>query len=49
MLFDGRTASAQGAALAAGMTIDSLDGTTGLIWPRVILVRPVPRDPCTGI
>ena len=25
MLFDGRTASAQGAALAAGMTIDSLE------------------------
>ena len=29
MLFDGRTASAQGAALAAGMTIDSLDGHDG--------------------
>ena len=29
MLLDGRTASAQGAALAAGMTIDSLDGHDG--------------------
>ena len=29
MLFDGRTSSAQGAALAAGMTIDSLDGHDG--------------------
>ncbi|MDG2230059.1 MAG: MmgE/PrpD family protein [Paracoccaceae bacterium] len=29
MLFDGRKASAQGAALAAGMTIDSLDGHDG--------------------
>ena len=29
MLFDGRHASAQGAALAAGMTIDSLDGHDG--------------------
>ena len=29
MLFDGRTASAQGAALATGMTIDSLDGHDG--------------------
>ena len=29
MLFDGRTASAQGAALAAGITIDSLDGHDG--------------------
>lgn len=29
MLFDGRTASAAGVALAAGMTIDSLDGHDG--------------------
>lgn len=29
MLFDGRTASASGAALAAGMTIDSVDGHDG--------------------
>ncbi len=29
MLFDGRTASATGAAMAAGMTIDSIDGHDG--------------------
>lgn len=29
IMFDGRTSSAQGAALAAGMTIDSLDGHDG--------------------
>ena len=29
MLFDGRTASASGAALAAGITIDSIDGHDG--------------------
>ena len=40
MLFDGRTASAQGAALAAGMTIDSLDGHDGFNMAKGILVRP---------
>ncbi len=29
MLFDGRTASAAGLALAGGMTIDALDGHDG--------------------